>query len=153
VAAWAYEPLSELPIAGSVEPSCDLPVLQSGPVLFASHFFDPESAAREARQTGLWTSPALAERLWPAEERPVRPLMPLRRGHLAVLIAAGFLNNILLEADGRRVLVKGRTYKESVPVESGDPEVEIQREVLRTSVVALDLRTGQFDSIENGRDG
>jgi single-stranded DNA-binding protein len=77
--------------------------------------------------------------------------MPLRRGHLAVLIAAGFLNNILLESDGRRVLVKGRTYKESVPVESGDPEVEIEREVLRTSVVALDLRTGYFDVIEQAR--
>jgi hypothetical protein len=39
--------------------------------------------------------------------------MPLRRGHLAVLIAAGFLNNILLEAGDRRVVVKGRTYKET----------------------------------------
>jgi len=148
VESWAYEPLPELPPAGSVESFYHMPALPSGPVLFASHFFDPESAAREARQAGLWVSPALAERLWPTDERPVRPLMPLRRGHLAVLIAAGFLNNILLETDGRRVLVKGRTYKESVPVESGDPEVEIEREVLRTSVVALDLRTGQFDVIE-----
>ena len=104
-----------------------------------------------------WASAALADRLWPAEERRVRPLMPLRRGHLAVLIAAGFLNNILLEADPstgsgqapRRILVKGRTYKEMVPVDSGDPDVEIEREVLRTSVVALDLRTGRFDMIEH----
>jgi SAM-dependent methyltransferase len=156
--AWAEEPLPELPPAGSVEPLYDLPVLQSGPVLFASQFFDPETAASEARERGLWVSPALAERLWPAEERPVRPLMPLRRGHLAVLIAAGFLNNILLEASPstssgqapRRLLVKGRTFKELVPVESGDPEVEIEREVLRTSVVALDLRTGRFEVIEQG---
>jgi SAM-dependent methyltransferase len=148
IEAWAYEPLPELPPPSSVEPLFSLPASPSGPVLFASQFFDPESAAREARQTGLWVSPGLAERLWPADERPVRPLMPLRRGHLAVLIAAGFLNNILLEADGGRVLVKGRTYKESVAVESSDPEVEIQREVLRTSVVALDLRTGRFDVIQ-----
>ncbi|HXH20628.1 MAG TPA: hypothetical protein VNN10_01270, partial [Dehalococcoidia bacterium] len=124
--------------------------LRTGPLLFASQFFDPEAAAREAREHGLWTSPALGERLWPTEERPVRPLMPLRRGHLAVLIAAGFLNNILLEADGRRLLAKGRTYKELVPVESGDPEVEIEREVLRTSVVALHLRTGRFEVIHQG---
>jgi len=77
--------------------------------------------------------------------------MPLRRGQLAVLIAAGFLNNILLEADGRRVLVKGRTYKETVPVESDDPDIEIEREVLRTSVVALDLRSGRLDGIEHYR--
>ena len=100
---------------------------------------------------------AFAERLWPAEERPVRPLMPLRRGHLAVLIAAGFLNNILLEASPstgsgqapRRILVKGRTYKEMVPVDSGDPDVEVEREVLRTSVMALDVRTGRFEVIEH----
>jgi hypothetical protein len=158
IEAWAAEPLPELPPAGSAEPLHDLPALTAGPVLFASQFFDPEVAARQARESGLWASPTLAERLWPAEERPVRPLMPLRRGHLAVLIAAGFLNNILLEADGRRpdgrpsgrILVKGRTYKEMVPVESGDPDVEIEREVLRTSVVALDLRTGRFEVIEHG---
>ncbi|MPZ51019.1 MAG: methyltransferase domain-containing protein [Dehalococcoidia bacterium] len=138
----------ELPPAGSLDPFYDLPLLPQGPVLFASMFFDPEAAALEAREHGLWVSPALAERLWPAEEHPVRPLMPLRRGHLAVLIAAGFLNNILLEADGRRLLVKGRTYKESVPVESGDPEVEIEREVLRTSVMALDLDNGGFEAIQ-----
>jgi len=150
IEAWAAEPLPELPPAGSAEPLYELHTMQAGPVLFASQFFDPEVAAQQARQSGLWASPALAERLWPAEERPVRPLMPLRRGHLAVLIAAGFLNNILLEADGRRILVKGRTYKELVPVESGDPDVEIEREVLRTSVMALDVRTGRFEVIQQG---
>jgi hypothetical protein len=40
--------------------------------------------------------------------------MPLRRGHLAMLVAAGFLDNLALESDGRRVLVKGRTGKEMV---------------------------------------
>jgi len=83
--------------------------------------------------------------------------MPLRRGHLAVLIAAGFLNNIPLDAPSkglgqapRRVLVKGRTYKETIPVDSDNPDVEIaRREVLRTSVVALDLRSGRFEVIEH----
>lgn len=149
IEVWATERLPELPPASSVEPLYELPALPARPVLFASQFFDPEAAAQEARQHGLWASAALVERFWPAEERPVRPLMPLRRGHLAVLIAAGFLNNILLEADGRWLLVKGHTYKELVPVESGDPEVEIEREVLRTSVMALDLRTGRFEVIEH----
>jgi hypothetical protein len=67
-----------------------------------------------------------------------------------VLIAAGFLNNILLEAGGRRILVKGRTYKEMMPADSGDPDVEVEREVLRTSVMPLDLRTGRFEVIEQG---
>jgi hypothetical protein len=46
-------------------------------------------------------------------------------------------------------LVEGRTFRESIPVESDDSDVEIEREVLRTSVVALDLRSGQFEVIEH----
>ena len=49
---------------------------------------------------------------------------------------------------GYRLQVKGRrTYKESMPVEAG--EVEIEREGLRASVVAVDLRTGRFEVIEH----
>jgi hypothetical protein len=36
-----------------------------------------------------------------------------------------------------------------VPVDSGDPDAEVEREVLRTSVMALDLRTGRFEVIEH----
>jgi len=150
VEAWATEPLPELPEAGSEPATFVVASLAAGPVTFASQFFEPEMAAAEARQRGLWTNVALVERFWPAEDRAVRPLMPLRRGHLAVLIAAGFLNNILLEDGPRRVLVKGRVTKVSRPVESTDPEVEVEREVLRTSVVMLDLRTGRFEDIEHG---
>jgi hypothetical protein len=149
IEAWAVEDLPALPTAASVEPLYDLRALPGGPILFASQMFDPESAAEEARRSGLWTNPVLADRLWPTDDRRVRPLMPLRRGHLALLIAAGFLNNIVLEAADCRVLVKGRTYKESISIESDDPDVEIEREVLRTSVVALDLRSGRFEVIEH----
>jgi SAM-dependent methyltransferase len=148
--AWSAEPLPELPEAGSEPATFEVASLPAGPVTFASQFFEPEVAATEARQRGLWSNVALVERFWPAEDRAVRPLMPLRRGHLAVLIAAGFLNNILLEDGSRRVLVKGRVTKVSRPAESPDPDVEVEREVLRTSVVMLDLRTGRFEDIEHG---
>lgn len=150
VEAWATNPLPELPSPDSTSPIYELPALPAGPVTFASQFFEPEAAAAEARERGLWTNSALVERFWPASERPVRPLMPLRRGHLAVLIAAGFLNNILLDDGTRRVLVKGRITKVSRPVESPDPDVEVEREFLRTSVVMLDLETGEFEDIEQG---
>jgi hypothetical protein len=63
-------------------------------------------------------------------------------------MAAGFLNNLLLEGNSRRLLVKGRTYKELVEVASDDPEVKVEREVLRTSVVTLDLDTAQFEVVQ-----
>ncbi len=60
------------------------------------------------------------------------------------------LNNIVLHQKGHRVLVKGRSDKESVPVESGDEQTEIEREVLRTSITVLNLRTGVFEVIDQG---
>ena len=72
--------------------------------------------------------------------------MPLRRGHLAMLVAAGFLDNLQLEANGSRILVKGRTSKEMLLVET-TPEKEVYRERLRTTVVALDLDIGEITDI------
>ena len=72
--------------------------------------------------------------------------MPLRRGHLAMLVAAGFLDNLVLESEGRRILVKGRTSKEMVMVED-TPEKEVYRERLVTTVVSLDLDDGEIVEI------
>ena len=57
-----------------------------------------------SRRSGLWVSATVTDALWPAEDGRTRPLMPLRRGHLAMLVAAGFLDNLQLEADGSRIL-------------------------------------------------
>ena len=119
---------------------------QSGDVLFATRTVDPVAAAAEARRSGLWASTEITDSLWPAKDNRTRPLMPLRRGHMAMLVAAGFLDNLVLESEGRRILVKGRTGKEMVMVEDA-PEKEVHRERLVTTVVALDLEDGEIEDI------
>ena len=118
----------------------------SGDILFTTRTVDPVAAAAEARRSGLWTSTEITDTLWPARDTRTRPLMPLRRGHMAMLVAAGFLDNLCLEAEGRRILVKGRTSKEMVMVEDS-PEKEVHREKLKTTVVALDLHDGEITDI------
>ena len=118
----------------------------AGDILFATRTVDPVAAAAEARRSGLWTSPEITDSLWPAGDLRTRPLMPLRRGHMAMLVAAGFLDNLCLEADGQRILVKGRTSKEFVLVETTEDK-ETYRERLRTTVVSLDLDDGQITDI------
>ena len=118
----------------------------SGDILFTTRTVDPVAAAAEARRSGLWTSTEITDTLWPAKDSRTRPLMPLRRGHMAMLVAAGFLDNLCLEAEGRRILVKGRTSKEMVMVEDS-PEKEVHREKLKTTVVALDLHGGEITDI------
>ena len=122
------------------------PTTNSGDVLFTTRTVDPAAAAAEARRSGLWTSGEVTDSLWPAGTPRTRPLMPLRRGHMAMLVAAGFLDNLQLQADGRRILVKGRTSKEMVLVEESE-EAEVYRERLRTTVVALDLDDGTVSDI------
>lgn len=148
--AWSRGALPPLPDLPAGAPPFRAPTLPAGDILFGSLFFDPEQAAAEAWRRGVWTQPQVAEQLWPPEERPVQPLLPLRRGHLALLIAAGLLNNVALEADGRRVLVKGRTRKVFVARESRDPDTSVEREVLETSVVVLDLDSGALERVEQG---
>ena len=118
----------------------------SGDILFTTRTVDPVAAAAEARRLGLWTSTEITDTLWPTRDTRTRPLMPLRRGHMAMLVAAGFLDNLCLEAEGRRILVKGRTSKEMVMVEDS-PEKEVHGEKLKTTVVALDLHGGEITDI------
>ena len=118
----------------------------SGDILFTTRTVDPVAAAAEARRSGLWANTEITDTLWPATDSRTRPLMPLRRGHLAMLVAAGFLDNLVLEGDGRRILVKGRTSKEMEMVEDS-PEKEVHREKLVTTVVALDLEAGEITDI------
>ena len=118
-----------------------------GDILFTTRTVDPVAAAVEARRSGLWTNTDITDALWPAGDSRTRPLMPLRRGHIAMLVAAGFLNNLVLEGDGTRKLVKGRTSKEMELVEDS-PEKEVHREKLKTTVVALDLDDGLIEDIQ-----
>ena len=127
-------------------PEFSPPTTPSGDILFATRTVDPVAAAAEARRSGLWTSTEITDTLWPARDNRTRPLMPLRRGHMAMLVAAGFLDNLTLEADGRRILVKGRTSKEMTVVEDS-PQKEVHRERLKTTVVALDLDDGEITDI------
>ena len=118
----------------------------AGDILFATRSVDPAAAAAEARRSGLWANPEVTDSLWPSKDQRTRPLMPWRRGHMAMLIAAGFLDNLSLEADDHRILVKGKTTKEMVLVED-TPDKETYRERLKTTVVALDLHDGGITDI------
>jgi 16S rRNA G966 N2-methylase RsmD len=151
IEGWSSSSLPQLPdVPGPSERTYQVPAVPGGEVLFGTTAFDPQHAATEAKARGVWAGKLLREELWPGEERPVRPLMPLRKGHLAMLIAAGFLNNMVLEQEGERLLVKGRAYKESVEIPTEEKGKKIEREVVRTRVTTLDLSSGEIRDIDQG---
>src|SRR5581483_9413290 len=121
--------LPEIPEPGE----CSLPVraVPAGGLTFESADVD-EDALLEALngKYSAWNHAALQERLWPAGIVRARPLMPLQRGHLALLLAAGYLDNCLIDPDaGRRR----------------------ERERLLVSVNVLDVDAGTFTSYSGKR--
>lgn len=79
--------------------------------------------------------------------------MPLRRGHLALVLASGHLNNELVQdpKTGVRLLVKGRTEKDIVRTEATEADgtkVITERDVLTIVITALDLRTGKIRTMK-----
>ncbi|MDE2968469.1 MAG: DUF6094 domain-containing protein [Chloroflexota bacterium] len=135
------------PLSRDLAPEYDVGMSAAGPVMFTTRVIDFRKAVAEARRRGLWTQDEITEAFWPPTDATARPLMPLRKGHLAMLVAAGFLDNLELETPESRVLVKGQTKKEMVLVEEGETH-DVYREQLRTSVVTLDLDSGRIERIE-----
>ena len=128
-------------------PNHYIPSNYSRDLLFANRVIDPLESAKLARASGLWTSPLIQDALWPGVTKRTKPLMPLRRGHMAMFIAAGLVDNISLEGDDhRRIIVKGRVEK-NLQLAETDDKSETYRERMTTSVISLDLDTGEFDKI------
>jgi hypothetical protein len=111
---------------------------------------NPNEALAEAMADGAWRSTEWQEWLTPKHDLTAfRPLMPLKKGHLAMLIAAGLMQNLRLESgDGTEtLLVKGRTYKVQEEVESDDEDEEVVRDRFVTEIVTLDLQSGTHERI------
>ena len=123
------------------------PLTADQPIIFTTRSIDPVAAATEARHSGLWASPAITDKFWPQEVTLARPLMPLRKGHMAQLVAAGFLDNLSLQTGDERILVKGRTTKVMETVEEND-EKTVKQDKMRTTIITLNLDTGEIQDIQ-----
>ena len=124
-----------------------VPTGEQSEVLFTIRTVDPAQAAAEARKSGLWTNQAIQDSLWPLHTVKTQPLMPLRQGHMAMLVAAGFLDNLCLEGNGKRILVKGRTVKKMECVSETENE-EIWQDRMYTTIRTLDLNTGRVRDVQ-----
>ena len=109
--------------------------------------FGPDELAEELKTSSLWKEQALG--LFEEDDQTrsaIEPLMPPRKAHLAMLIAAGLINNQILEANGRRLLIKGTAKK---VIDRFEEETEkgikiTERERILTQINAFDLNTGEY---------
>lgn len=135
-----------------------LPVAMTPLRSFLAATFDPDAVAAHVARPGIgvWGERGYCERHWPnldtLDVGIGQPLAPLRRGHLALLAAAGIANGQeLVGTDGRRLVVKGACRKVCVREESEERDatsgerVQIVTETERFEVAlwAIDLETGE----------
>jgi len=80
--------------------------------LFRTTRIDPGELEIEVRQYGLREKINRLVKPLTLSER-IKPIMPLRQGHLAQLLACGMMNGVVFDRDGRNpLMVKGITRKE-----------------------------------------
>ena len=106
----------------------------------------------EALVHGVWAGRWWQERQVRKAEGGIRPLMPLRLGHLALFLAAGLLDNIELTRDGQHLLIKGQTRKVQIDVTTPEEKEDgITRTVeeFRTTIQVLDLMSGEVRCLDD----
>lgn len=123
-AAWHPEEVWErLPKTNEIPPgSIVLPSSPDRQINFSSERLDMEKAAAIVAKSPLW--PELEAATAAKNLHDIRPLAPLRQGHLAMLLAGGLMNGEV-EKDGRRLVIKGSVEK----------KVETETEVTNTHLI------------------
>jgi len=127
-----------------------IPPKPDQPFYFRRDEYEPEEVLEELKTAGIWAGKQWADLLTPRPRQTVQPLMPLRRGHIAMVLAAGLLDNMTVERDGTKLLVKGRLHKVQKDVtDTADREKEQYRtrEQFEASITTLDLHTGQVTTL------
>ena len=118
-------------------------------LIFRSNEIDPDELADEIRHHGLFEQ--LKEKTTPLRMvEKIRPIMPLRHGHLAQVIACGLINGIVWDREHRNpLLIKGVTKKEmkhSVEI-NGDMEKHYETDQIKIIINAFD-RSGEMFTIQ-----
>jgi predicted RNA methylase len=132
------QPAGVLPDVSALETMPRLEVRAAREPLIARRNISESDLMLEAASSPLWVD--LWEKTTPANA-DFRPLAPVRPGHLALLVAAGMLNGVIVEAEGQRLLVRGFTEKVERTEQTEDRTV--MRENFVGGIVALDLSSGE----------
>jgi len=121
----------------------------------------------EANAGGVATTQAWRDLMTPRQANTaLRPVMPLKHGHLSQVIAAGMMNNLPLSDGDTSIIIKGQSFKTKKVVDDETRELTseesasrdygrenrvrtiVSRETLTTQVHTLDLTTGDVVNLE-----
>jgi len=118
--------------------------------IFQSKDIDTEELADEIKEYGLFRR--FKEAITPLKiGEKIRPIMPLRHGHLAQILACGLMNGIVWDKDLMNpLLIKGvttKTVKHTIEQTSEDTEKHIETDQIKISINAFN-RNGEMFTIK-----
>jgi len=119
------------------------------PIRFSRMDWQPEEIVDATQKRGLHSSKEWLDLLNPSRGlgELKQPVMPLKKGHIAMLMASGMMGTLrLTDEDGKPMLVKGRVVKVTEKVEENtDKKGNVTSEVFRdrfVSTVAILRQSG-----------
>jgi len=127
-----------------------IPAPKSSCFTFRSTRIDPLEVIPLVRKSGLLDD-LLANDLLPGQCNSIRPLAPLKNGHLALMLAGGYMNGEI-EMDGRRLVIKGvvrKTEKVQSVNENSDGKTTVTtRDQYLPTVKAIDMARAEMLTIQ-----
>jgi len=134
--------LEDLPLDLPLEFRERLTKLKDSPKLL-EEAADPRDLLARARTSPLW---GVIER----KSRPTpRPLLPLKKAHLALLVAGGALDLERVEMGGQPYLLLGVLKKDKVEIKDEEAKgTRVEQEVFQMRIRALNLETGEVLEVE-----
>jgi len=138
--------LQELPTTSDAGHQYEVPetIVPDSEVIFRSYRLDPDEALAMVRRSALWGR--VRTLLFSREEKAsIRSLMPLREGHLAMLLASGMMNGEVVGDDGQKLIVKGSVHKVK---ETTTEETKTQTRHISTDRYEITVRAICFEPLE-----
>lgn len=115
---------------------------ESDDLFFRSVRLDPDDGLKVIKKKSRVFNRVKEVILPPTEHKTIQPLMPLREGHLAMLLASGMMNGEVIGDDGQRLIVKGSVRKvqdkSHEVTESADKYIETDRYEISVRAICFD---------------
>jgi hypothetical protein len=138
----AAPPLEEMP-------EISIPAAQGPLKTFQGTKVDPLEAIPLIRKAGIMSG--VLDELAPRRNNHIRPLIPLENGHMALMLAGGYMNGDV-QKDGRQLVIKGVVDKsEEIVKTSGDGSGKgtiTTRDQYKPTVKVIDLQAAEIFTVQ-----
>ncbi len=130
-------------------PEISVPAAQGPLKTFQGTKVDPFEAIPLIRKAGIMYG--VLDELAPRKNNHIRPLNPLENGHMALMLAGGYMNGAV-QKDGRQLVIKGVVDKsEEIVKTSGDGSGSgtiTTRDQYKPTVKVIDLQAAEIFTVQ-----